>query len=109
MYCATIGYEAFRRSCRVKRKKPNVGNHAKLYWRTKVSDLNCKVEQLTESDMQQSADTSTDTPTWQEWAGSDRPEDVLAKLDAVREEVTGGKRMPENSTEIIRASREARL
>lgn len=74
----------------------------------KMDELGRKVEQLTELVLRQHTDTTTDIPTWQEWAGSDRPEDVLAKLDAVRKEVTGGKRMPENSTDIIRASREAR-
>lgn len=75
----------------------------------KMDELNHKVEQLTELVMQQHADTTTmDLPAWQEWAGSARPEDVLAKLDAIREEVTGGKQAGENSTDVIRAAREAR-
>ncbi len=73
----------------------------------KVDVLSRKVEQLTEIVTQRRADTVA-TPTWQAWAGSDRPEDILAKLDTVREGVTGGKRMSENSTDIIRTSREAR-
>lgn len=73
----------------------------------KVDELSRKVEQLTEIVTHRRADPVA-LPTWQEWAKSDRPEDVLAKLDAVREEVTGGKQMPENSTNIIRESREAR-
>lgn len=75
----------------------------------KVDELNRKVEQLTKLVMQQHADTTTmELPTWQEWAGSDRPEDVLAKLDAIRAETTGGKQAGENSTDVIRAAREAR-
>ncbi|MCA1669729.1 MAG: excisionase family DNA-binding protein [Thermomicrobia bacterium] len=74
----------------------------------KMDELNRKVERLAEVVIQRHADTATEMPTWQRWAGSDRPEDVLAKLDAVREEVTGGKRIVENSTDIIRKSREAR-
>ncbi|MHB8647055.1 MAG: hypothetical protein ACYDAR_14795, partial [Thermomicrobiales bacterium] len=73
----------------------------------KVDELSRKVEQLAEIVTHRRADTGA-VPTWQAWAGSDRPEDVLAKLDAIREEVTGGKRMRENSTDIIRKSREAR-
>lgn len=74
----------------------------------KVDELSRKVKQLTELVTQQRADTAPDTPTWQQWARSDRPEDILAKLDAVREEVSGGKQMPENSTDIIRESRHIR-
>jgi excisionase family DNA binding protein len=74
----------------------------------KVDELGRKVEQLTELVMQQHADTATEMPTWQQWAGSDRPEDVLAKLAAIREEITGGKRAGENSTDVIRKAREAR-
>ncbi len=75
----------------------------------KMDELNRKVEQLTELVMQQHADTTTmELPTWQEWAGSDRPEDVLAKLDAIRVEPTGGRQVGENSTDVIRAAREAR-
>lgn len=73
----------------------------------KVDALNRKVEQLTEVVMQQRADTTTAIPTWQEWAGSDRPEDVLAKLDAIRAGITGGKQAGENSTDVIREAREA--
>lgn len=73
----------------------------------KVDELNRKVEQLTELVMQQRADTMTAMPTWQEWAGSDRPEDVLAKLDAIRAGITGGKQAGENSTDVIREAREA--
>ena len=74
----------------------------------KVDELSSKVEQLTEVVMQQRANTQAEAPTWQEWARSDRPEDVLAKLDAVRSEVTGGTQMTEDSTDIIRAARDAR-
>lgn len=74
----------------------------------KVDQLSRKVEQLTELVIQQRADTTAETPTWQQWAGSDRPEDVLAKLAAVREKVTGEKRAGENSTDVIREAREAR-
>lgn len=54
------------------------------------------------------ADTGGAIPTWQEWAGSDRPEDVLARLTAIREEISGGRKTGENSTDVIRAAREAR-
>jgi hypothetical protein len=74
----------------------------------KVDELDRKVEQLTELVMQQHADTTTEMPTWQQWAGSDRPEDVLARLAAVREAITGGKQAGENSSDVIRAAREAR-
>jgi len=73
-----------------------------------VDELNRTVEQLTELVMQQRADTATAMPTWQEWAGSDRPEDVLVKLDAIRARVTGGKQAGKNSTDVIREAREAR-
>lgn len=74
----------------------------------KMDELDRKVQQLTELVMQQHADTATEMPTWQQWAESDRPEDVLAKLAAVREAITGGKQIGENSTDVIRAAREAR-
>lgn len=74
----------------------------------KVDELNRKVEQLTELVIHQRADTRTAMPTWQEWAGSDRPEDVLTKLDAIRAGVMGGKQAGENSTDVIREAREAR-
>lgn len=67
-----------------------------------------KKEQVAEVAMEQRADIDAETPSWQEWVGSDCPEDTLANLDAVREEVTGEKRMVENSTNIIRKSRETR-
>jgi len=74
----------------------------------KVDELDRKVEQLTELIMRQGAAPIVEMPTWQRWAGSDRPEDVLAKLDAIRTKVTGGKRAGENSTDVIREAREAR-
>lgn len=74
----------------------------------KVDELSRKVEQLTELVAQQRPGMRADVPTWQRWAGSDRPEVVLAKLDAIREEATGGKQAEENSTEIVRKSRGAR-
>ncbi len=74
----------------------------------KMDELGRKVEELTELVMQQRADTAAAMPTWQEWAGSDRPEDVLAKLDAIRAGVTSGKQAGENSTDVIREAREAR-
>lgn len=77
-------------------------------WEKKMDALNRKIEQLTEVVMQQRADTDAAIPTWQEWAGSDRPEDVLARLAALREEIGGGKQTGENSTDVIRAAREAR-
>ncbi len=77
-------------------------------WEEKMDALNRKVEQLAEVVMQKRADMDAAIPTWQEWAGSDRPEDVLAKLAAVREEINGGNQTDENSTDVIRAAREAR-
>ncbi len=74
----------------------------------KVDELNRTVEQLTELAMQQRADTTTAMPTWQKWAGSDRPENVLAKLDAIRARVTARKQAGENSTDVIRTARQAR-
>lgn len=74
----------------------------------KVDELDRKVEQLTALVMQQRADTTAELPTWQQWAGSDRPEDVLAKLVAIREEITGEQQTGENSTDVIREAREAR-
>lgn len=74
----------------------------------KVDELDRKVEQLTELVTRQRADATPEMPTWQQWAGSDRPEDVLAKLAAIREEIAGGKQASENSTDIIREAREAR-
>ena len=74
----------------------------------KVDELGRKVEHLTELVMRQHAETATEMPTWQQWAESDRPEDVLAKLAAIREEITGGKQTGENSTDVIREAREAR-
>ena len=76
-------------------------------WEEKLDALSRKVEQLTEVVMQQRADTGAEIPTWQEWAGSDRPEDILAKLAAIRQETSGGKQA-ENSTDVIREAREAR-
>jgi hypothetical protein len=37
-----------------------------------------------------------------------RAEDVIAKLDAIREQIAGGKCVGENSTDVIREAREAR-
>lgn len=74
----------------------------------KVDELDRKVEKLTELVMQQRADTAAEMPTWQQWAGSDHPEDVLAKLATIREAITGGKHADENSTDVIRAAREVR-
>jgi excisionase family DNA binding protein len=74
----------------------------------KVDELSRNVEQLTELVMRQRDEADIEAPMWQQWAGSDRPEDVLAKLAAIRDEATGRKRAGENSTDVIREAREAR-
>jgi hypothetical protein len=64
-------------------------------------------EDLRDQDKPPDTSPTSSRPVWQQWAGSDNPDDAVEKLRERAEKRTRGATSP-NSTEMLREMREER-